>query len=177
MDLDEIIEKQTGKSPRTLFCEGPEIFMNAEASALASIINQQTETRQTENRQPESSLGREIQARTNGLIIAAGGGLIDNSEAMSLLAGLNTMAESAGTPRRVELFTVFLDVSAETAWRRILAAGELPPFLNTGNPREAHLALHTRRSESYRAFARVTISAENKSPEEIAGEIVKILNA
>ena len=143
VDLDEVLEKEGGKTPRELFKEGPEIFRKAEALALASLI-------------------RQSEGKNSILIIAAGGGLIDNTGAMALIS------------RREEIITVYLDVSPETAWQRILCAtegGELPPFLNTGNPRETHHALHKRRAEAYKALARLTVDAENKSPEEIAGEI------
>ena len=142
-DLDELVERQTGKTPRELFKEGAEIFRKAEARALASLM----------------------QSLKFG-IIAAGGGIIDNSEALALLS------------RREKIITVYLDVSAETAWQRIqstAAGGELPPFLNTEDPRGTHRALHTRRGEAYKAFAGITIAADNKTPEEIAGEIVKFL--
>jgi shikimate kinase len=98
-----------------------------------------------------------------GLIIAAGGGLADNREAWELLE------------RAPGVRAVCLEVSAETAWRRIAAAadeaGGLPPFLNTPNPRETHRELHNRRAAAYRRLASLVIDAEGKSPEEIAGEI------
>jgi shikimate kinase len=143
-DLDETIEKRTGKSPRELFKEGPEIFRKAEALALLSLLSGKAR------------------------IIAAGGGLIDNQEALELLAC---------TP---EALTVYLEVSAETAWNRILytaRGGELPPFLNTPSPRKTHFALHTRRAEAYKTLAQITISGENKTPEEIAHEIAERLNS
>jgi len=143
VDLDTLVEKQTGKSPRALYKEGADIFRKAEAQALASLT--------------------EIPAAgETGLIIAAGGGFVDNPEAMELLS------------QHREITTVYLDISAETAWKRILQTaqdGELPPFLNTENPWETQLALHTRRAKAYKAMAHVTISAENKNPEEIAEEI------
>ena len=141
-DLDGLVEQMTGKTPRALFKEGPEVFRKAEAEALAFAMRQSR----------------------NGLIIAAGGGLSDNPEALALLS------------RNSDFFIVYLDVSAETAWRRILhtaAGGELPPFLNTENPRETHSALHGRRAKAYRALAHFTIDAENKTPDEIAREIAR----
>ena len=45
------------------------------------------------------------------------------------------------------------------------------------NPDETHRALHKRRAEAYNALARLSICAENKSPEEIAGEIAEHLEA
>ena len=146
VDLDEIVERQTGKSPRELYKEGPELFRKAEALALISLTQK-----------PESS----------GLIIAAGGGLIDNTDALEILA------------QHKEIVTVYLEVSPETAWQRILqtASGkELPPFLNTENPRETHFALHQRRGEAYKTLAQITVSGENRSPEQIAREIAELLS-
>jgi shikimate kinase len=140
-DLDECIEVRTGKSPRALFREGSGIFRKAEAEALASLL----------------------QGGTENTIIAAGGGLVDNGEALALLENHKKT-------------TVYLEVSAETAWERIRQAAEtggLPPFLDTPNPEETHRLLHTRRAEAYRAIADIIIKAENKNPGEIAAEIAQ----
>jgi shikimate kinase len=49
---------------------------------------------------------------------------------------------------------VYLEVSAETAWKRIEQAafngGGFPAFLDTENPKESHAALHERRAEAYK---------------------------
>jgi shikimate kinase len=143
IDLDEMIEKRTGKTPRTLFKEGPEIFKAAETDALAEILR-----------------------RREKLVVAAGGGIIDNGEAMELLA------------KSRNIVIVCLDVSAATAWSRILktaAGGELPPFLQSADPRETHRQLHERRAGAYRAAAHIVINAEDKSPGAIAGEIMERL--
>jgi shikimate kinase len=162
VDLDELVEEQTGKSPRTLFNEGPEVFRKAEALALASLIQPlQAPLEQ------EISTQQKVRVQPNGLIIAAGGGLVDNSEAVALLLEFSGISHP-------KLTTVYLDVSAETAWQRIISDGELPPFLKTENPKETHLALHNRRAESYKALAQISISAENKAPDEIAIEIDKV---
>ncbi|MDR0496633.1 MAG: shikimate kinase [Treponema sp.] len=162
VDLDDLIEKQTGKTPRTLYEENPEIFRKAEVIALASLAKSQV----TENVQ-----------QTKGLIIAAGGGLIDNDEALLLVTELKASEETeVSSWNHDKLITVFLDVSPETAWQRITSSGgELPYFLNTENPREAHFALHNRRSESYGALAHISVSADDKSSEDLAGEIVNRL--
>ena len=143
IDLDALIEERSGKSPRTLYTEGPEIFRKAEAGALAVLLAL------------ESSGPR---------ITAAGGGIIDNPEAAAMLE------------KTAALLPVYISVSADTAWERISAAGELPPFLKTpflktGNPRQTHRELHERRAAAYRQFARLAIEAEGKSPDEIAREI------
>ncbi|MDR2419300.1 MAG: shikimate kinase [Treponema sp.] len=62
IDLDELITRQTGKSPRVLYQEGQDLFRKAEAAALASLMGQSSAPR----------------------IIAAGGGLIDNEAAIRL---------------------------------------------------------------------------------------------
>lgn len=141
VDLDKLIEAQSGKTPRELFLEGQKFFQKAETTAMASLV------------------------KRDCLIIAAGGGFIDNSDAIKIISE---------TKSRRGIVSVCLDISAETAWQRITKAavnGALPPFLNTENPGETHLALHNRRKEAYRAMADIIISAENKSPEDIALEI------
>jgi shikimate kinase len=153
VDLDELIERRTGKSPRTLYREGRDIFHAAEAGALASLIG--------EAAVPPSG-------RAAAPVIAAGGGIIDNEQALALIKN---------TPGAV---TVYLDVPAGAAWARIEASarrdGELPPFLKTENPKETHRALHERRAAAYRNFARITVEAGGKSPEEIAEEISSLLD-
>ncbi|MDR2661514.1 MAG: diguanylate cyclase [Treponema sp.] len=95
-------------------------------------------------------------------ILAAGGGIIDNPRAMALLAGH---------------ITVYLDISAETAWRRITGNRrdpELPPFLQAESmdaSRQKHRLLHERRSAAYRAAAQISISAESKTAAETAEEV------
>jgi shikimate kinase len=101
-------------------------------------------------------------------VIAAGGGLADNGAVLSLL-------------RRPALIPVYLHVSAETAWARIESraaeTGELPPFLNTANPRETHRQLHDRRAAAYREIAAVTVDGEGKSPAELGEHILMCLRS
>jgi shikimate kinase len=101
-------------------------------------------------------------------IVAAGGGLADNREALELV-------------KRDRLaLMVYLDVPAETAWERIRAAadktGELPPFLNTENPRETHRQLHERRGVVYRELAALSLRA-GATPEETAEAMLRCLRA
>jgi shikimate kinase len=147
IDLDQRIEELYGRSPRALFQEGPEVFRQAEARVLEGIIN---------------APGGE-----SPCLAAAGGGIIDNPGAMALIA--------AGD----RVITVYLEVSEETAWERVRRSadktGELPPFLNTENPRETHRQLHTRRAGAYKRAARFVLSGENKAPGDIAGELLGLL--
>ncbi|MDR1587494.1 MAG: shikimate kinase [Treponema sp.] len=150
VDLDELIERRTGRSPRALYQENRDIFREAEAEALASLIG-------------KAAVPLSAPGKAAVLVIAAGGGIIDNEQALALIK------KTSGA------ITVYLEVSADTAWNRVDASarrdGGLPPFLETENPRETHRALHERRAAAYRNFARIIIKAEGKSPEEIAKEI------
>jgi shikimate kinase len=151
IDLDELVEKQTGKKPRELFIEGHVFFKKAEVRALASVVQ-----------------GPQPRSEEEFLIVAAGGGIVDNDEAMALLSEVKVPSADR------QLIIVYLEISAETAWRRIMDSsgyGALPPLINTNNPEETHLALHNRRAKTCKAVAGITVLAENKSPEEIAGEI------
>ncbi|MDR0456591.1 MAG: shikimate kinase [Treponema sp.] len=141
VDLDDYITRRTGKSPRTLYIEGPEVFKKAETAAMAAIFEPET----AEFPPP--------------LVIASGGGLIDNPDALSLLE------------HNTAVISVFLDISVKTAWERIREAGELPPSLKTENPEETHRFLHERRAAAYRQLASLIIKADGKNPRQIAQEI------
>ena len=151
VDLDELVEKQTGKTPKELFIEGHDFFKKAEVYSLTSAIQ-----------------GHLLGIKGENFVIVAGGGIIDNDEAMALIS------EARVPSVERQLITVFLEISVETSWQRIMEGpndGGLPPLINTNNPKETHLALHNRRAKAYKASAGITILAENKSPEEIAREI------
>ncbi|MDR3324657.1 MAG: shikimate kinase [Spirochaetaceae bacterium] len=145
-DVDEEIEKRTGKSPRALYTEGPDAFRTAEAAALAALLRE------------EGSFP---------IVIAAGGGLVDNPAALSALKD------------RPDVRIVYLETSPAAAWERIERAardgGGLPPFLHSPDPEATHRALHTRRAAAYKALARHTIQCEQKSPHDIALEIQRLL--
>jgi shikimate kinase len=142
IDLDDQILRITGKSPRQLFSESPAVFQKAETEAMEAVASAKIEAGQ----------GRRI--------IAAGGGIIDNSDAVAII-------------KKSYAVVVYLNVSADVAWRRIAnsAKGELPPFLRTENPQETHRSLHERRSAAYLQIANIVIEAEEKTSKEIAVEI------
>jgi shikimate kinase len=165
IDLDELVEDRTGKSPRLLYREGPDVFRKAEAAALRSLFLGVGRKTVLPGRDGGCTGGKDHAAGNRVTIVAAGGGLADNREALDLLK-INPAV------------VVYLEVSAETAWERIRAAadrgGELPPFLDTENPRETHRLLHERRGRIYRELAAVTITARN-TPEETAAAMARQL--
>jgi shikimate kinase len=155
-DLDELVEKRTGQSPRALFVAGAEIFRREEAAALAALFAGDAKLSREENDSPpKGGIG----------VLAAGGGIIDNPAAMELLQDKGHI-------------TVYLEVSAETAWGRI-EKGKIPPFLQAENmeeSREKHRLLHQRRAGAYGEFAQICISAGEKSPPQLAEELYAIIH-
>ena len=152
IDLDELILQRTGKTPRQLYIESgicgisdSSIFKQAEAEAVSYIM---TTIVGSDNTMPM-------------LVIAAGGGIIDNPEALTNLKNSGAIM-------------VYLNISAEKVWNRIAYSSngektkELPPFLKTENPQKTHRLLHERRAAAYLQIADIVIEAENKTPEEIA---------
>jgi shikimate kinase len=153
-DLDVEIEQRTGKNPRTLFKESEEIFRKAEAEALAALFFEYTGTTNSDPNRP-------------ALIIALGGGIIDNKAALAMLK------------QSLKTNIVYLELSAESAWQRIKKVSEqnggvLPPFLDTADPQKTHRDLHNRRAAAYRSIADIIVQCEGKNPEEIAAEIRSI---
>ncbi|MDR1374268.1 MAG: shikimate kinase [Treponema sp.] len=67
IDLDVLLEEQTGSSPRELYRRGPDIFRRAETDALARALTP------------------DFKAGVSSRVIAAGGGIIDNPPALDLL--------------------------------------------------------------------------------------------
>jgi len=142
IDLDELILQRTEKSPRQLYSEGVAVFQKAETEAMEAVVSSKTEAGQ----------GRRI--------IAAGGGIIDNPDAVAIF-------------KKSGAVVVYLNISAAVAWQRISAKGELPPFLKTENPQETHRSLHERRAAAYLQLANIVIEAEGKTSKEIAVEILQ----
>jgi shikimate kinase len=164
IDLDELVEERTGKKPRALYKEGPEIFRQAEVEALRDLFKGEEDQGQSRPG-PSGVPGNDRRGAIR--IVAGGGGLADNGAAMDLLK--DPLLKKSG-----RLLTVYIEVSAETAWERIEAAaektGEFPPFLKTENPRETHRQLHQRRGAIYREIADLSLGA-GKTPEETAALI------
>ncbi|MDR1389836.1 MAG: prolipoprotein diacylglyceryl transferase [Treponema sp.] len=140
-DLDTLVENKTGESPRALYSRGENIFRSAEYETLKAFLETTTETRSAAKRQ---------------VVLATGGGIIDNKKSVTLLSG--------------GCLKIYLEADVETAWKRI-SSGPLPAFLDRENPKESHRVLHERRAKDYKAFADITVPVESKTPEETAREI------
>ncbi|MCL1929067.1 MAG: AAA family ATPase [Treponema sp.] len=103
----------------------------------------------------------------NAVVLSLSGSIIDNPRAMALLKN-----------ESIKNCTVYLEVSAGTAWQRIVSQGELPPFLEAETPaesKEKHHLLHERRANDYKKIAFYSICAEGKSAVELAEELCNLI--
>lgn len=155
LDLDELIETRTGRAPRELYEEGPEIFRTAEAEAAEELAAELSHTA----RDPKDQ-------KSGTLVVAAGGGIVDNPRALAAFRAAGCL--------------VSLRVSAKTAWARVCATaertGSLPPFLRGDDPEGTHRALHERRTADYARVADFEIDAEELNPADLAEEIAGTLS-
>jgi len=148
IDLDDEIARRSGTAPRELFRQGESVFRNAELEAAKGLLEFINMNHEADDTKP--------------YIIATGGGIVDNGEAMSLL-------KQGG-------LIIYLEITSQTAWKRILHSaertGELPPFLKTEDPEKTHRSLHERRALLYKDMADLIIDAEQEPPEARAREIL-----
>ncbi|MCL1815204.1 MAG: shikimate kinase [Treponema sp.] len=156
-DLDQCMEDRTGKGIRELYYAGPDIFRREETTALTAVLQNGFCLPGGQGYEP-------------GTVLALGGGIIDNPEAMTVLQ--KEMGESKGHS------TFYLEISAKTAWQRIESQGELPLFLKAETPeaaKEKHRLLHERRARDYKKMAAHSIFAEGKTIAEVADELAALL--
>lgn len=156
-DTDDLIQHITGKSPRDIYTkEGKEAFLEAEKTAVLSI--------------PKDLC-----------VIATGGGICDNSEAVATLKNLGTI--------------VFLEAKEKTAADRIVREASftkdengkqiiknLPAYIakdcpiNESQVRALFHEFYTARTEKYKKIAGITIQMEEAGKTENMEMILKALN-
>jgi shikimate kinase len=155
VDMDDLIESRTGRTPRALYEEGVEVFRAEEAQAAKALTADSTAAEDgSGDRGPVP------------LIVAAGGGLVDNPEALEALRAIGRL--------------VSLRVKVKTAWDRVCASaertGSFPPFLRGKDPEGTHRVIHERRTEAYGRIADFEIDAEDMNPADLAEEIAHTLS-
>ena len=143
-DTDEVIRELTGKTPRELYDEGGSALMiEKENDAVRHLASRYS-------------------GKKTGCVIATGGGLADNSEALGLL-------KKAGT-------LVFLDTPFELLFKRVMASaerdGRLPRFLQGGDPEALFRELFLRRTKTYATMSDVRITTGTRVPAELVQEIM-----
>ncbi len=143
-DTDSVIVELCGKTPRELYDEGgPALMAERETEAVRS-------------------LSRRYAAPGSRCVIATGGGLSDNPEALAILKETGTL--------------VWIDAPFETVFSRVMASarrdGRLPRFLQGGDPEALFRELFLRRTRTYATMADIHVEAGSKTPEAIVREIM-----
>ncbi len=155
-DIDHIIEKQTGKTCRELYSsEGVDAFHKAEAEACSFFV--------------EAS--KNLIEGKNGIkaVVAVGGGICDNVQAIELL-------HETG-------YFVYLEVPNHVAFERILIntkkTNSIPATFghadlqNEEEMRKIFYKQYEKRSKEYESIADTKIETKSLSPQEITLEILK----
>ncbi len=125
-------------TPRELYATaGPEEFRDCEAAAMQGLL---TLTEPAPR------------------IVALGGGIIDNREA---LAPLSTTG-----------YLVYLAVEARILFERIMRRGK-PAFLTSDQPFEEFLLIYERRDRAYRALATTIVDVDGLSIEEALTKLLE----
>lgn len=173
IDMDQEIEKAEGMPIRKMFIKfGEHEFRNKEselldklchvASAVDIIAGEVTGEQKVLDK---VSKYEAFANRKDNLIVSCGGGVI--------LDDLN---------RRIlhRQYTIFLEADPEILFERVNGdAGRPFAFMDIDDEKERRqkfLELYKKREPLYKEAAAVTIQTDGKSPEEVAGEIVEMMN-
>jgi len=94
------------------------------------------------------------------LVVACGGGLGENPNAMARLVS--------------RCVVVYLDEDPDVLYTRV-AAGGIPPFLDANNPRAAFKSLWRKRDPLYRRYADRVVTLRGRGPDDIVGEVQAVM--
>lgn len=108
----------------------------------------------------ESEAALELARRENRMIIAAGGGTIDNRAAMDALAG--------------SCYMIFLDVDVDLLVERVFRGG-VPAFVDPERPVEHFREISERRRRAYNGACDLRIEVGEQTQAEIARLITDIV--
>ena len=112
-------------------------------------------------RKRESSILQEM-AKRNSIVLSTGGGIILSEENRELLSSRGTVFYLA-TPISVQLERTAKDKDR--------------PLLKNGDPEKILTKLHKDRESLYEAVADHVVNTENKSSQEVASEIIKLVKS
>ena len=97
-----------------------------------------------------------LQHYTGGFVCATGGGICDNLEASKILKNLQNI--------------IYINTDFETVYTRIISNG-IPAFLQSSNPKEEFKDLYINRNKLYTQLAKIEVSGNNLTPNEIVKNI------
>ncbi|HNY16173.1 MAG TPA: shikimate kinase [Treponemataceae bacterium] len=143
-DTDAVIAELSGKTARELYDSGGAALMKErETEAARYLAERCAETR-------------------SGCVIATGGGLADNPDAIAILKETGVL--------------VYLDTPFKVLFARVMESarrdGRLPRFLEGGDPEALFRELFLRRSKTYATITDVRIDTGVRPPSEIVREIM-----
>ncbi len=137
VDCDHEIEARTGVKIPTIFeIEGEDGFRRRETQVIDELT------------------------RTDGLVIATGGGAVMNPENRAMLAGRGVV--------------VYLNVPPQVLWERT-RNDRNRPLLQVPNPRERIFTLHRQRDPLYREIADIIVDGGRGNPGGTIRQIQKAL--
>ena len=164
-DIDTVIETEEGMNVRELYkTYGEQAFMEAETHATKKILDKLKEVEhkhdsQDAHKQPEqikNTQTTQLSQTAQVAVIATGGGICDNQEALSLLQKNSLL--------------IFLDIPKEIAFNRIKAnakkTNSMPAYIANKNPkneeeeREIFYSYYERRKERYENLCHAKISVD-----------------
>lgn len=172
IDMDQEIEKAEGMPIRTIFIKyGEHEFRNKESELLDKLCHvtgaidlmagEATGERKVLDK---VSKYQTFADRKEDLIISCGGGVI--------LDDLNRQILN-------RQYTIFLEASPETLFERVNGDTNRPfafmDIVDEEERKQKFLDLYKKREPLYREAAFVTIRTDGKSPEEIVGEIIHLI--
>ncbi|MBE6350807.1 MAG: hypothetical protein E7062_08700 [Spirochaetaceae bacterium] len=148
VDIDSLIEKNVGMSVRSFFSSyGKDAFMQEEVKACKKVLNEYPET----------------------TIIASGGGICDNEEALALL--------------KEKTKCIFIDAPEKLIVERIIQkskeVGSYPAYIAKENPQDdgdvfaIFHPIFLERRQKYLAAADIVFEVKEKTPFAIAEEILE----
>jgi shikimate kinase len=143
-DTDNVLAELAGKTARELYdAGGSSLMMRWETAACRKL---------SETTQPRS-------------IIATGGGLADNAEALNLL--------------KENGICFYINTDFDTLFARIMESarqdGRLPRFLQGDDPEKLFREIFTRRTQTYVTMADVIIDAGMRTPQDLTKEILEYI--
>lgn len=164
-DTDAVIAEIAGKSVRDLFDSGgSQLLQLYETQALEHIFTTRPSAVKPSSVEP-SSIELSSVELSSKIVIATGGGLADNNEAIHLI-------KENGT-------SIYLDTSFEILFSRIMNSaeqdGRLPLFLQGGDPEILFRDLFSRRSKIYATICDIVIYTGARMPPVIASTIMEYI--
>ncbi|MBQ9630527.1 MAG: hypothetical protein IJR49_02950 [Treponema sp.] len=156
VDIDDVIEKQTGLSPRTIYNDyGPDKFMEAEEK-ICSVLATKCEGKK--------------------FVISTGGGICDNAPAIILLRNLGTFV-FLDVPEKLACDRIIQEMQYDTDG----SITNLPSFISVKEPRTEDEVrsifrdTYTTRTTIYKNFVDIVIPVSDASEEENFEQIAQAL--